>query len=128
MIDMTILIDTAVGRPADLIAAAAEEGIDIVAGCLFPRLGGRVAHVAVPPEHVPIVRRVAAECGGSVADERECVVVPAGFPGGASGIARRLADAGIVINVTYFGVNGEVVIGTSDIAGSRQVLGGGGEG
>jgi hypothetical protein len=122
MIDLTILMDTTVGRPADILEAAAREGVDIAAGCLFPRLGGRVAHVAVRSEDVPTLHRVVAEHGGTIADERECVVVPPGFPGGAPAIARKISDSGIVVNISYFGARGEVVIGTSDIAATRQAL------
>ncbi len=122
MIDLTILLDTSVEGPAEMLEAAIDRGVDIVAGCIFPRLGGRVAHLAVRPDDVALVRRLVAERGGAVVDERECVVVRAGHPGGARAIARRLSDAGIVINLSYFGSRGEVVFGTSDIGGTRRVL------
>ncbi len=123
MIDLTILMDTVLGRPADMLEAAAARGVDVTAGCLFPRLGGRVAHVAVKPEEVAVVQEVVAEHGGAVADERECVVVPADYPGGAAAVSRALATAGIMVNIAYFGARGEVIIGSSDVAGTRAALG-----
>lgn len=123
MIDLTILMDTTLGRPADILEAASAEGIQLAAGCLFPRLGGRVAHVAIRPEDVETAHRVVAAHGGTVADVRECVVVPAGFPGGMAAVSRAVAAAGIMVNVSYFGAAGELVIGTADTAGTRAALG-----
>lgn len=122
MIDLTILMDTTLGRPADILDAVAAEGIPLAAGCLFPRLGGRVAHVAVEPKDVATVTRIVAEHGATVADERECVVVPSGFPGGAAAVSRAVADAGIMVNVSYFGARGEMVISSSDISGTRAAI------
>ena len=123
MIDVTILMDTKVGRPADMLEAAAAEGVEIQAGCLFPRVEGRVAHVAVRPEDVETLRRVVAEHGGTVADERECVVVPAGYSGGAAAVSRKVSDAGVTVNVSYFGAGGEIILSTSDLDRARAALG-----
>lgn len=122
MIDLTILMDTTLGRPADILEAIAAEGIEIAAGCLFPRLGGRVAHVGVEAKDVAAVSRVAAAHGATVADQRECVVVPAGFPGGAAAVSRAVADAGIMVNVSYYGARGELVISSSDIPAAKAAI------
>jgi hypothetical protein len=123
VIDLTILMDTKLGRPADMLEAVSGQGVEVMAGCLFPRLGGRVAHVAVEPEDVATVRQVAAEHGATVADERECVVVPSDYPGGVAAVSRAIADAGIMVNIAYFGTRGDVVLGTSDPAATRAALG-----
>jgi len=123
VIDVTILMDTKVGRPADMLEAAAAEGVEIKAGCLFPRVEGRVAHVAVRSGDVEILRRAVAAHGGTVADERECVVVPAGYEGGVAAISRKVSDAGVTVNVSYFGAEGEVILSTSDLDTARAALG-----
>lgn len=123
MRDLTILMDLELGRPADMLAEAAEQGIPVIAGCVFPRLGGRVAHFTVRESDVARLKTVVQGHGGVVADERECVVVPGDYPGGAVGASRAVADAGIMVNVGYFGTKGEVILATPDIAGTKAALG-----
>jgi hypothetical protein len=123
MIDLTILMDTQLGRPADMLEAAAKEGVDIIAACIFPRLGGRVAHLAVDASDVAAVRRVVGNHGGVVADERECVVVPPGRDGGIADASRAISDAGVLVTIAYYGRRGELILGTSDVDGARAALG-----
>lgn len=123
MKDLTILMDTTLGRPADILERLEVEGVEVRAGCLFPRLEGRVAHVAVSPDHVESVRRVVAELGATVADEREVLVIPRGTRGTASEVARKVADAGAVVWIAYFGAQGEMFLGTSDLELARTALG-----
>ena len=123
MKDLTIIMDLEIGRPAAMLGDLAEQGYAISAGCLFPRLGGRVAHIAVPDDVVDEVTAIIKAHEGVIADSRECVVVPADFEGGAVAAARAVADAGIVVQVSYFGAGGEVVIAAGDAAGARAALG-----
>jgi hypothetical protein len=123
MIDLTILMDTQLGRPADMLEAAEKGGVDIIAACIFPRLGGRVAHLAVDASDVAAVRRVVGNHGGVVADERECVVVPPGRDGGIAGASRAVSDAGVLVTIAYYGRRGELILGASDVDGARAALG-----
>ncbi len=123
MRDLTILMDDVVGRPAAMLSAAASAGIEIEAACLFPRLGGRVAHIAVSPDQVTAIKTVVEEHGGVVADDRECVVVPADREGGPAGVAEVMSEAGIAVLVSYFGRSGEMVLATTDVAAARAALG-----
>ncbi|MDH4119933.1 MAG: hypothetical protein OEZ14_11580 [Acidimicrobiia bacterium] len=123
MKDLTILMDNQVGRAADMMTAAADRGIRIVAGCVFPRLGGRVGHLAVADEDVSAVAAVVEANGGVLADERECVIVPADYEGGVVAASSAVARAGITVNVGYFGARGEVVLATSDSDATRRALG-----
>lgn len=77
MRDVTILMGSQQGLPAEMLAALAEAGVRVDAGCLFPRVEGRVAHVAVEDDQMDVVRAVAGRHGVTVADDRECLRVPA---------------------------------------------------
>jgi hypothetical protein len=123
MRDLTIVMDTTLGRPADILEGLAAVGVRVVAGCLFPRLEGRVAHITVPDEQAELVHKVVAEHGASVLDEREVLVVPPGKVPSPADIARKVADAGVMVWVSYFGAAGEVVLGASDLARAREALG-----
>jgi hypothetical protein len=120
--DLTILMDMKVGRPAEMLVTAAEQGITIAAGCVFPRLGGRVAHVAVRDDDVEKITAIVEAGGGVVADIRDCVVVPPDFPGGLPAAATKVANAGHLVNVSYFGAQGEVIMASPDPVALRQAL------
>lgn len=123
MRDLTILMDLELGRPADLLTVAAAEDIPIIAGCVFPRLAGRVAHFAVREQDVDRVSAIVREQGAVLADDRECIVLPPDFPGGAPVASKRIADAGIMVQVGYFGARGEIILATADVAGTKAALG-----
>ena len=123
MKDLTILMDTKQGRPAQMLAGLVEQGVRIAGACLFPRLEGRVAHIAVEEDDVATVRLIVADHGGTVADERDCIVVPSGTPGGAVTIARKVAEAGLTAYIVYFGAEGEMILGTNDVPATRAALG-----
>jgi len=123
MRDMTILMDTQQGRPARFLEALFGRGVNVEAGCLFPRTEGRVMHIAVEDGDVDKVHDVAAELGVAVADDRECVVVPPNFPGGVPAIGTRVAEAGVTVYLAYFGTNGQLVLSSNDLEKTRKALG-----
>ena len=123
MRDLTIMMDMEVGRPAAMLKDLQDHDHTISAGCLFPRLGGRVAHVAVPDEDVEEVTSIIRSHGGVVADDRPCVVVPADHEGGPVAAASAVAEAGVAVQIAYFGARGEVVMATADIDTALTALG-----
>lgn len=123
MKDLTILMDLEVGRPAAMLAEAASQGVRILASCLFPRMDGRVAHATVRSDDVEAMRAIVGAHGGVVADERECVIIPADHPGGIEAVSKAVADAGIMVNVAYFGARGELVLSTPDVEAAKKVIG-----
>lgn len=123
MMDVVVLLDGKIGRSAELFDLLSEAGIDVKASCVFPRLGGRVAHIAVEIDDYDAVEDLLTERMGGVADQRPCIVVPPGHPGGIGEIARKIADAQIVVSVSYYGERGELVLATSDGQKTREILG-----
>jgi len=123
MMDVVVLLDGKIGRSAELFDLLANAGIDVKASCLFPRLGGRVAHIAVEHEQYDAVEDLLTDKLGGVADQRPCIVVPPDYPGGMAVVAEKIAEAQIVMSVSYYGEHGELVLATSDSARTREVLG-----
>jgi hypothetical protein len=122
MRDLALLLDTKPGTVATILERLAEAGIPPIAGCFFPRLEGRIAHVAFEDDLTEKAREVVVDSGHTVLDERDVLVVDAtGL--GLSGVARKLADAGVGVYVAYFSPDGRVVIGTQDVELARSVLG-----
>lgn len=122
MMDVVVLLDGKIGRSAELFDLLEGAGIDVKASCVFPRLGGRVAHIAVDREQYDAVEDLLTERMGGVADQRPCIVVPPDYPGGMGAVARKIAEAQIVMSVSYYGENGELVLATSDGTKTREVL------
>jgi hypothetical protein len=123
MMDVVVLLDGKIGRSAELFDLLDDAGIDVKASCLFPRLGGRVAHIAVEFDQYNAVEDLLTERLGGVADQRPCIVVPPGYPGGMAAVAEKIAQAQIVMSVSYYGEHGELVLATSDSAKTREILG-----
>ena len=69
------------------------------------------------------MRAIVGAHGGVVADERECVIIPADHPGGIEAVSKAVADAGIMVNVAYFGARGELVLSTPDVEAAKKVIG-----
>ena len=122
MMDVVVLLDGKIGRSAELFDLLEEAQIDVKAACVFPRLGGRVAHIAVEHEDFDAVEDLLGERLDGIADQRPCIVVPPGYPGGMGEIARRISAAHIVVSVSYYGQNGELVLATSDGDRTRALL------
>ncbi len=122
MRDLALLIDTRPGTVAALLERLAEAGIPPVAGCFFPRLEGRIAHVAFDDDLADQAREVIIDSGHTVLDERDVLIIDASEQG-LSGVARRLADAGVGVYIAYFSPDGRAVIGTQDVELAKNVLG-----
>jgi hypothetical protein len=123
MRDVTILMDSAQGVPARLLSELAEAGVEIEAGCLFPRLEGRVMHLTVADHEVDQVRDAAASVGATMADDRECVVVPPGYGSGLADTASKIASTGATVQVAYYGRDGQIILATNELEQTRQSLG-----
>lgn len=123
MRDLTILMGTTHGVPARLLAGLAEAGVEIEAACLFPRLEGRVMHLTVSDDAVDGVQEAATSVGATLADDRECVVVPADHGVGLADMGSRIAATGATVQVAYYGRDGQIVLATSDLEETRQTLG-----
>lgn len=122
MRDVTILMDSAQGVPARLLSGLAKVGVKVEAGCLFPRLEGRVMHLSVADDAVAKVRDAALAVGATVADDRDCVVVPPDHANNLADIASKIADTGITVLVAYYGRDGQIILATNELEQTRQSL------
>lgn len=112
MKDVTILMDMKVGRVAELLEALAAAGVVPAGGCFFPRLEGRIAHLAVDDAVVHKVKSVAGELDHAVLDERDVTVIEPTVDLAAT--ARRVADQGTAVYLAYFGADGRLFLGAPD--------------
>jgi hypothetical protein len=119
--DLTIDIENAPGALADVAAAISDAGVNIAAAtCLGP--GDRAElHILVP--HVEAARHLLAISHVAVTREREVVVVDVeDRPGVLADLTRKIATAGVNIDLVYVATRNRVVFGAEDLAGLKRAL------
>lgn len=79
-------------------------------------------HLTVSDDAVEKVRDATASVGGTVADDRECVVVPPGHGEGLADTASKVAATGATVQVAYFGREGQIILATNELEETRETL------
>src|SRR6201997_5144155 len=116
MVDLVIDIENTPGALAQVAAAISDAGVNIAAAtCVGP--GERAElHVLVP--HAEAARHSLAIAQLAVTREREVVVVDVeDRPGALADLARRIAQAGINLELVYVATRNRVVFGAADLDG-----------
>jgi hypothetical protein len=117
--DIAIELEDRPGTLADLGEALGNAGVNIDGGCGFP-LGGRATiHILV--EDAGGARKAIEGAGLSVGGERDVVMLDVtDKPGELGAIARRMADAGVNIDLVYLSAKGQLVLGVDDLEKARS--------
>jgi hypothetical protein len=121
-VDLVIDIENTPGALARAAAAISDAGVNIAsATCVGP--GERAElHILVP--HAEAARHSLAISHVAVTREREVVVVDIeDRPGVLADLARKVARAGINLDLVYVATQNRVVFGAADLAGLRAALG-----
>jgi hypothetical protein len=120
--DLTVLLEDRPGALADLGEATGRAGINIEGVCAITAEGRGVIHVLL--EDVAAAREVLEGAGFEVAEEREVLVVDVeDRPGTMGEVARKVAEAGVNIELAYttFGAV-RLVLGVDDFEQARAAL------
>ena len=119
--DLTIDIENKPGALADVAAAISDAGVNVAAAtCVGPGQRAEL-HILVP--HAEAARHLLAISHVAVTREREVVVVDVeDRPGVLADLARRVAKAGVNIDLLYVATRNRVVFGAPDVAALRAVL------
>ena len=120
--DITVLIDDLPGALAQVGETLGKAGINIDGYCSSTVGIKTQLHVLVQDAETA---RVALEAGGiQVLQEREVLTVDMeDSPGELGKVARRIADAGINIDMVYMGTESRLVVAVYDLDSARQALG-----
>ena len=117
-IDLVIDIENTPGALAQVAAAISDAGVNIAAAtCVGP--GERAElHILVP--HAEAVKHALAISHVAVTREREVVVVDVeDRPGVLADLARKIAKAGVNLDLVYVATQNRVVFQTEDLAALR---------
>ena len=119
--DLTIDVENTPGALADVAAAISDAGVNIAAAtCVGP--GDRAElHILVP--HREAAKHLLAISHVAVTREREVVVIDVeDRPGVLADLARRIAQAGVNLDLVYVATRNRVVFGSEDLPGLRAAL------
>jgi hypothetical protein len=124
--DLTVSVEDRPGTLADIGEALGKAGVNIEGVAGFGVEGRGIIHVLVADAGA--ARSALEGAGIKVEGEDEALVLEpsAGFkdqPGELGRLARKIADAGVNIRVSYVAMGNRGVLVTDDNAKARQALG-----
>jgi hypothetical protein len=118
--DLKIYLEDRPGTLADIGEALGNAGVNIEGGCGIPCEGRGEIHVLV--EDAAAAKAAIEAAGMQVEAEREVLVVDApDQPGEMGRAARRLAEAGVNIDLYYVAAQAKLVFGVDDMEKAREV-------
>ena len=120
-VDLAIDVENTPGALAQVAAAISDAGVNIAAAtCVGP--GERAEmHILVP--HAEAAKHSLATAGIVVTRQREVVVVDVeDRPGVLADLTRKIAGAGIDLDLVYVATRNRVVFGAPDLEALRTAL------
>jgi hypothetical protein len=120
-VDLVIDIENAPGALAKVAAAISDAGVNIAAATCIGAGDRAELHILVP--HAGAARHSLAISHVAVSREREVVVVDVeDRPGVLADLTRRIAKAGVDLDLVYVATRNRVVFGAGDLEGLRAAL------
>jgi len=121
--DLTVILVNRPGTLADAAEALGRAGVNIEGACGFPAVGEGIFHVLV--EDAPAARQALEAAGLEVRAERDVVLLDQlpREPGTLGAALRRIADAGVNVDLIYPTEDGRVVLSGDDVDALRRAAG-----
>ena len=122
-VDLVIDVENTPGSLARVAAAISDAGVNIAAATCVGPADRAELHILV--KHAEAARHsLALSHDVSVSREREVVVVDVeDRPGVLADLTRRIAKAGVDLDLVYIATRNRVVFGAPDLAALRAALG-----
>jgi hypothetical protein len=123
--DLTIDLENTPGALAEVASAVSDAGVNLAAATCIGSGERAELHILVP--HPEAVRHALAIAHLAVSREREVVVVDVDDrPGVLADLARKVAQAGVNLELVYIATRNRVVFGATDLDALRAALDGSG--
>jgi len=120
-VDLTIDIENTPGALASVAAAISDAGVNIAAATCVGPADRAELHILVP--HAEAARHALAISHLAVSREREVVVVDVeDRPGVLADITRKVAGAGVNLDLVYIATRDRLVLGATDIEALKAAL------
>ncbi len=124
MKDLTIFLKNEPGKIADISEILGKHSLNVEGICGFSYKDQGTLHILV--EKNEVARKFLEENGFEVRAVRDVLVMDftgiIGQPGMVGKLTRKLANAGINIDLIYFGENNLLVLGVNDIEKAHKIL------
>jgi hypothetical protein len=119
--DLVIDVENTPGALAQVAAAISDAGVNIAAATFTGSADRAEIHILV--KHAEAARHSLAISHLAVTREREVVVVDVeDRPGVLADLTRRIAQAGVNLDLVYVATRNRVVFGAADLAALRAAL------
>ena len=120
-VDLVIDIENSPGALAEVAAAISDAGVNIAAATCLGAGGRAELHILVP--HAEAAKHALAISHVGVSREREVVVVEVeDRPGVLADLTRRIAKAGVNLDLVYVATRNRVVFGAEDLPALKDAL------
>jgi hypothetical protein len=120
-VDLVIDIENSPGALARVAAAISDAGVNIAAATCVGAGNRAELHILVP--HAEAAKHALAISHVAVNREREVVVVDVeDRPGVLADLTRKIARAGVNLDLVYVATRNRVVFGAADLAALRAAL------
>jgi hypothetical protein len=120
-VDLVIEIENVSGALAQVAAAISDAGVNIAAATCLGSGDRAELHILVP--HAEAVKHALAISHVAVTREREVVVVEVeDRPGVLADLTRRIAKAGVDLDLVYIATRNRVVFGAADLPALKAAL------
>jgi hypothetical protein len=121
--DLVIDVENTPGALASVAAAVSDAGVNLAAATCIGSGERAELHILVP--HAEAARHSLAIARLAVTREREVVVVDVeDNPGVLADLARKIANAGVNLDLVYIATRNRVVFGSRDLPALKAALGG----
>lgn len=119
--DLVIDIDNTPGALAQVAAAISDAGVNIAAATCIGTGERAEMHILVP--HAEAARHSLAISHLAVSREREVVVIDVeDRPGVLADLTRKIAKAGVDLDLVYVATRNRVVFGSANLSGLQAAL------
>jgi hypothetical protein len=120
--DLVIDIENTPGALAQVAASISDAGVNIAAATCIG--SGELAELHILVPHAEAAKHALAISHVAITREREVVVVQVeDRPGVLADLTRKIARAGVNLDLVYVATQNRVVFGAADIAALRAALG-----
>jgi hypothetical protein len=121
-VDLAIEIENTPGALAEVAAAISDAGVNVSAATCVG--AGEVAELHILVPHAEAARHALAISHVAISREREVVVVNVeDRPGVLADLTRKIARAGVNLDLVYVATRNRVVFGAPDLDGLRAAVG-----
>ncbi len=119
--DLSVVLENKPGALAKLAEALGKAGVNIEGGCGVTSAGTGAVHLLV--EDASAAKKALEAAGIKVSGEHPVLLTKiADRPGELGKIARRIADAGVNIEMLYLTAKGQLVLGVDNLEKARKAI------